>query len=174
MSLVKINEVTANNQANVLLDGITSNEIYYYTFSGVSHVDNNTNGIIRMHDGSSAIDATVYSATIVRLRSDAAPDKIDSTNTGFHNSYASALGNAANQGTQTNGYGYLFDLYDASKYSYLKGNFVNAQFQSRNRVYSGSLGGVVKTTAQYTGIQFVPSTGNINKGVFSLYCLKGS
>ena len=129
MSLVKINEVTADNQANVLLDGITSNEIYYYTFSGVSHVTNNTQGIIRMHDGSSADETAVYSATTVRYRSDAAPTKIDSTNTGFHNAYASALGNAANQGTQTSGYGYLFDLYDASKFSYFKGNFANAQFQ---------------------------------------------
>lgn len=174
MSLIKINEVTANNQANVVLDGISSNEIYYYTFHGVMHDTNAIGGRIRMHDGSSGIDAAVYSNTNIGWRTNGAPSVNHSTNTAFHNSYAWAMGNAVNQGAQANGYGYLFDLYDASKHSYVKGNFVGGGYDSRNRGYGGSFGGVVTTTVQYTGIQFDPASGNIKQGVFSLYCLKGS
>jgi hypothetical protein len=167
--LVQVNKVIADGTStSVLLDGIDSDNIYYYTFAGVKHDDTlDRNGIIHAHDGTSNV-TTNYQGRCHGWRSDTTDSILDMSASANEWLYGFAWSISA--GRVTNGDGYLFNFNDALEYSYIKSRFAN-QF-STNTMLGGNGGGVVKNTAQYSGISFSYSGGVANiTGEFTLFKL---
>ena len=175
--LVQVKKVIADGtSASVLLDGIDSNDIYYYTVVGATHDGSSlTDGVIHAHDGSANI-TTQYQGVCHGWRSDTTDSILNmssSANQWLYGFGWSLLGTASTSITApdtANGEGYLFNFYNASTYSYLKGRFANAH-NGGAVMLGGNIGAANKNSAQYTGISFSWSSGDNIAGEFTLFKL---
>lgn len=175
--LVECKKVIADGTGtSVLLDGIDSNLIYYYTVVNATHDGSGLqDGVIHAHDGSSNI-TTQYQGVSHGWRSDTTDSILNmsaSANKWQYGFAWSAIGSGS--GTEDapdhcQSDGYLFNFYNASLYSYLKGRFANTHNQG-NVMLGGNVAAVNKNTAQYTGISFSWAGGENISGEFTLFKL---
>tara|TARA_B100000131_G_scaffold270259_1_gene269993 strand:+ start:462 stop:1007 length:546 start_codon:yes stop_codon:yes gene_type:complete len=175
--LVEVKKVIADGtSASVLLDGIDSNDIYYYTVTGATHDGSGlTDSVMFAHDGSSKV-TTQYQGVSHGWRSDTTDSILNMSASANMWQYAfgwSALGTASTSITapdQCHGDGYLFNFYNASLYSYMKGRFANSHNGSAVML-GGNTAAVNKHTAQHTGVMFEWTSGDNITGEFTLFKL---
>ena len=175
--LVEVNKVVADGTGtSVLLDGIDSNNIYYYTVAGGTHdASGLQDGVIHAHDGSANV-TTNYEGVSHGWRSDTTDSILDMSGSsdkwlyGFAWSILGTAGTSITAPDHAHAEGYLFNFYDASEWSYIKGRFANSH-NGGPTMLGGNLAGAVKNTAQYTGISFSWAGGENISGEFTLFKL---
>jgi hypothetical protein len=169
MSFVKVNEVLADGSTTVLLDGIDSNEVYYFTGTGIKADTTTQHGIIRLHDGTSALTTGYVSGSGHQRRHDAASNVFTMSGSYIHYAWHHAMPSDATGNVE----GWLYGLYDASVAAYVATRCTN-RYSTNTQL--GSLTASSNNTAtSFTGIEFDNTTSvNITEGKFKLYRFVGS
>lgn len=175
--LVEVNKVIADGSGtSVLLDGIDSNDIYYFTVTGATHNHTTTDdGLIHAHDGTANV-TTNYQGVSHGWRSDTTDSILDMSSSSNSWRYGwgwSTLGTGATSITapdHANADGYLFNFYDGSIYSYMKTRFANG-YNGGIVMLGGNTSAANTNLAQYTGISFSWGGGYNITGEFTLFRL---
>jgi hypothetical protein len=167
-SLIKIDEeIVTSAVASVSLLGIDSTyDVYVVRYNNWNAVNDNVTGRIRFTASGTANTTANY---------DFASKNLDATGTFGNNAITNfTYFDVINSGTATGEVGnailYLFNLNNASEYS-----FMTVEITTRNA--SGTLkghqgGGVLTVTEANDGVEFFFGSGNIASGTFTLYGLK--
>jgi len=169
-SLIKIDEeIVTSAVASVDLGGAnwdSSYNVYKITVNGYIPATDAADLRARVLESSVANSTANYDRSFKALRSDTTFSNQSNVNETYYD-LTTAVGN--DTGEQMNGIIYLFNA-NNSEFTFITAE--NVQI-SHTALLIGNQGGAVFTSAsQVNGLQFFPSTGNIDSGTFTLYGLK--
>ena len=156
-------ETVTSPVASVELTGINTDDVYLFTWVGVTCSNDTQQNAIRITKGGSADTTANYdSATKLLYSSSSFVNNAVSNGTTISNVF---------QGTGTgeaqNGMMYLYNFNSASEYSY--GTIEDVALSYIPRL-EGNMGGFVHTVASASdGIQYFMAVGNLTGGTFTLY-----
>jgi hypothetical protein len=170
-SLIKIDEeIVTSAVASVDLGGSdwdSSYDVYVITVNGYIPATDAADLRARVLESSTANSTANYDRAQKTLRADTTFGNASATNETYFD-LSSAVGN--DTGEQLNTIIYMFNANNSGEYTFL--NMENTQL-SHTALLIGVQGGAVFTSASaVNGLQFFPSTGNIDNGTFTLYGLK--
>lgn len=166
-ALVLVNTVQANGTNSVVLDGIDTNDVYFFTGTGIKADGYVSYGWIRAWDGSAPV-TTNYTNSQFAIRSDSADTVLTSVVDKLTYGWAWVM----SAGTSVNVVGHLFNFYNATGWSWIKSHFVDV-YNSTNALGVNS-SSQITNAASYTGITFIADDPavNITDGEFKLYRIK--
>lgn len=167
MGLQQVSSTTVTSStASVTLTGIDSNDVYLFTWSGVTCSNDVQQNLIRItKSGTPQTDAKYYTSSKLMYASSSFFNNATTTNTSMGALY---------QGTGTNesqnGLLYLHDFLSSDDYSYMTRESVSNSYVPQLQSEHG--GGVHAVASASDGIQYFMAVGTLESGTFTLYrCL---
>tara|TARA_R100001509_G_scaffold162050_1_gene132678 strand:- start:2535 stop:3056 length:522 start_codon:yes stop_codon:yes gene_type:complete len=169
-SLIKLSEEEVTSAvSSVTLSGLSSiYSVHMVVCSGIEVDTNGGNIRTRLTQNGIAQTGANYDVAGKQLRTNTTFSNSSSTNqTSFAIHFAGGtVAGEANNFTYT-----LFDFVNADEYSFI--TFEETGTDQNAGILTGNTGGGVHTVQQSNdGLQFFSDTGNIDKGVFTLYGLR--
>ena len=156
-------EIISSAASSVTLTGIDSDDVYLFTWSGVTCSNDTQQNLIRITKSGEADTTANYDAATKLMYSSASYVNNATPNlTALATSYQ-----GTGTGESQNGLMYLYDFNNASEFSW--GTHEDICFSYLPRL-EGNIGGFCHTVSSASdGIQYFMAVGNLTGGTFTLY-----